>query len=120
MKVFLSRDSVVAGDDIKSHDTTMEMEVKDALDLIGRVVAARYLASIHGGRATWVAVSHRPLAVCAQQWPYPRLIFWRPIPCSELLCAPGGVRLHFSYLAQIDPEIVQQALQRTAHTADDR
>lgn len=119
MKVFLSRDSVAAGDDTESHDMTMELEAKDALDPIGRVIAARYLASIQGGQATWVAVSHRPIAVCAQQWPAPRLIFWRPVDCKELLRAKDGVRLHFSYLAQLDPDLVHRALQRTAHTAGD-
>jgi len=119
MKVFLSRDSVAAGDDAQSHDETMEIDAADALALIERVLAAGYLPKIAGGRATWVAVSHKPVAVCAQEWPAPRLVPWKPAACEDLLRAKEGVRLHFSYLAQIDPQIVLDVLKRTALKADE-
>jgi hypothetical protein len=119
MKVHLTRDSVAAGDDVESHDATMQIDAADALALIEKVLAANYLPKIAGGRATWVAVSHKPVAVCAQQWPAPRLVPWTPAACEELLHAKEGVRLHFSYLAQIDPEIVLDVLKRTALKADE-
>ncbi len=119
MKVLLSRDSVAAGDDVDAHDEVVGIDAPDALTLIERVLASNYLPKIAGGNATWVAVSHKPVAVCAQQWPGPRLIPWQPAACEELLHAKGGVRLHFSYLAQIAPEIVLDILKRTALKADE-
>jgi len=68
MQVFLTRDSVAAGDDVDApHDMTITVPDGSSIEAIVATVAkSGYLASIRGGKATWVATSKIPLAVVAQ------------------------------------------------------
>jgi hypothetical protein len=100
----LSRDSVAAGDDVKSHDQNFEVDSRKALVLaIAEVTRGGYLPLIQGGAATWVVRTSRGgpvLAVVAQKWDG-----WNR---AELLVEPSsdvseiGDALHFEYLAQRD------------------
>src|SRR4051794_27710482 len=114
MDIYVTRDSVAAGDDSDApHGRTFSFP--DALPIeeaIARIVAAPYLASIGGGRATWSVVSGFPIAVVAQQWQEPRAVSWRTIDSSELERKDGMICLHFNYHTQLDPEVVLEVLKR--------
>ena len=120
MQLFVTRDSVCAGDDgdaphPRTYSSSASATPAQAVDT---VLAARYLPSIAGGMATWVAASAVPLAVIAQQWPAPR---WLPLSSRDrqrLDCSGGLLRLHFSYLAQQDPAQVLATLERLQLYAD--
>jgi len=108
MKVLATRDSVAAGDDVHApHERIFSFpDSLSPLQLIARIVADGYLATIAGGKATWSAVSGRPLAVVAQEWREPRGVPWREPPLSELEQRDGLYCIHFNYHAQRDPEAV--------------
>jgi hypothetical protein len=64
--------------------------------LVEFVAGSGYLASIAGGKATWVAIADGiPVAVVAQQWNRPQML--EPIATA----VPAAV--HFIYRAQEDP-----------------
>ena len=74
MAIVIRRDSVAMGDDA---DAPHEWVVPGQPDVplaavVEPIVHARYLASVAGGRATWIVEGERPLAVLAQQWDAPR------------------------------------------------
>jgi hypothetical protein len=55
MRMRLSRDSVAAGDDVESHDEIREVDPRRPLErLVRELHRDHYLASIQGGRATWI------------------------------------------------------------------
>jgi len=115
MRIQVSRDSVAAGDDIESHDVYFDVDEEQNLaEFIQRMVGVSYLASIGGGLATWVVRAGRggaPLAIVAQQWAEPVLL----LDQSTVVKAIGD-ELHFSYLAQRDPQKVLE--QVTAARSD--
>ena len=112
MKVYATRDSVAAGDDVDAPHARVFSFPKSLtpLQVIGRIVADGYLAKIAGGKATWSAVSGRPLAVIAQQWTEPRRIPWSEPSFSDFEQQDGVYRIHFNYHVQRDPEIVFETL----------
>jgi len=112
--LYVTRESVAAGDDIDApHARTFALPAGTSLDTaLATVMSARYLPSISGGLATWSVASGIPLAVIAQQWPAPRMLFGVSDNPDALDCAPGLLRLHFNYHAQLDPEIVLEVLRR--------
>jgi hypothetical protein len=108
MKVYFTRDSVSAADDLHAphaHNLKLPDDVRD-------VVNAAVLPRIDGGQATWCISSGLPLAVIAQQWDEPRLLSFIPYKISELDMSGPKVKLHFTYFAQQDPEIVYEILHR--------
>lgn len=115
MKILVTRDSVAAGDDIHApHAMTMkgpsEVSVMAAIDA---VLAGGYLPRIAGGRATWSVASNMLLAVVAQQWREPKILGAVVEDSYEGLDSAGGaLRLHFSYHAQQDPDVVFEVLDR--------
>jgi hypothetical protein len=111
VRVLLTRNSVAAGDDIDApHKKRVTLADCDlATDLVDFIVAKGYLPKIVGGAATWVATSHEPFAVCAQQWSQCKPLK-QPTRVSALKATDGAVRIHFSYLAQMDPEVVHRVL----------
>jgi hypothetical protein len=114
MKAYFTRDSVCAGDDGDAPHAR-EIDVPgpfDAAGLLRAVLAAEKLPSIAGGQATWCVASGVPLAVVAQQWPEPRMLSFLPPKLGDLDTDGETVRLHFSYFAQRDPEVVFDVLQR--------
>jgi len=114
MTVRVTRESVAAGDDIDApHERTFALPAGTSLETaLATVMSARYLPSISGGLATWSVASGIPLAVIAQQWQAPRMLFGVSDNPDALDRAPGLLRLHFNYHAQLDPEIVLEVLRR--------
>jgi hypothetical protein len=106
MKVYVTRDSVAAGDDVDApHARTINLpNVGDVRALVTAVTGAYSLPGISGGKATWVLSSGTPLAVIAQQWSRSQLVCWEAMPISELDANAGVLGLHFTYLAQVPPE----------------
>src|SRR5215475_2230113 len=99
MKVYLSRASVCAGDDVDApHGETRSFpDGSSVLEILTQVADSSYLASIASGRATWSATSNIPLAVIAQQWPQPKLL-WGLSHSARLLDMRGDtLYIHFSY-----------------------
>lgn len=112
------RDSVCAGDDGDApHELVLHVHDGETLRaVVGRLLAARYLASINSGQATWVLQnghrSARPLAVIAQQWPQARFLVDADAALSAYLRPEDVPHLHFRYCCQIDPEQTFECLQR--------
>lgn len=110
----LWRDSVCAGDDGDApHEWVLGVS-RDAslLDLVENCRENRYLASISGGRATWVLEAVRPLAVLAQQWAEPRFLVAPESPISSLIDIASRPHLNFRYCCQVDPAQVFADLRR--------
>jgi hypothetical protein len=104
---------VCAGDDTDAHDVVLDLPDAETLDaLVASVVRAYALPGIQGGQATWCLASRRPIAIVAQQWSSPRMLTWRSRPVSDCKIVDGVVRLHFSYLVQVDPDIAYDVLSR--------
>jgi len=105
MMVRVDRDSVAMGDDIHPHDETIELPDGTPLaDVVADLLERRFLASIAGGRATWILVADRPLAVVAQQWDEPRFLVDGSRPIRSF--GAGDVSLRFRYWKQHDPDAV--------------
>ena len=115
---YLTRDSVAAGDDFDApHVRQLNVPACDtALALVEEILKEHYLPNITGGRATWVVSSHQPFAVCAQEWPRPKEL-GLPIPMTALATKGGDIRLHFSYIGQIEPKVVHDVLWRCTFDA---
>lgn len=114
MMAYFTRDSVAAGDDADAPHAR-DIYVPDdvtVIDLVQLVWREGRLPSISGGQATWALTSIVPLAVGAQQWPEPRVLRSFAPGWAELDVKGGTVRLHFSYFAQRDPEVVFDVLRR--------
>jgi hypothetical protein len=108
--VLLTRDSVHPGDDFGApHARSLKLVGETPLALVLEVLKQNYLPSISGGKATWVVSSHKPFAVCAQGWSKPKLVGLPP-DITELATKDRVTRLHFSYIGQIEPEIVFDVL----------
>jgi hypothetical protein len=112
MSLYVTRESVCAGDDGDApHARTFELPHAPTLEqALQIVIAARYLPSIAGGQATWSVASGVPVAVLAQQWTAPRLLFLTGKDLQSLDSRDGALRLHFNYHAQRDPELVYEVL----------
>lgn len=113
------RRSVAMGDDAWApHTWTFQIDTLTMLGELAQIaVDGHYLASISGGKASWVlknARSGRPLAVVAQQWSIPR---WLVDPAAYVIRI-GDVyvadreeaRLYFEYRTQADPDELFQKL----------
>ncbi len=107
MKVYTSRTGVCAADDADAphgqhftfpSDTPME-------DVLSSIQRSGYLPNIAGGHATWSVASNVPIAVLAQEWSEPKMLFHAP---QQLDLAEGTLRLHFNYHAQHDPQTVYE------------
>ena len=114
MKAYVTRDSVCAGDDGDApHARTLELpDDMTHENLVRRVVEAVRLPSIIGGNASWCVSSGIPLAVIAQQWDEPKLLHFIPPKYAELDVSGDTIKLHFSYFAQQDPNVVFDVLYR--------
>ncbi len=114
MKLYVTRDSVCAADDGDApHQRTLTVPDSQTVEPIVLAVVRGYeLPEIFGGLATWSLSSNVPLAVIAQQWPDPRMTSALPRSVAECDTSGNYLRLHFSYFAQRDPEVVLEILQR--------
>lgn len=110
MRLYVSRDSVCAGDDTDApHARVFDVPgTPDVAGAVEHVLASGYLPSIAGGLATWSIVSAIPVAVVAQQWPKPRHFMVAGLRHVDYVA--DTLRLHFNYHAQIDPETVRNVL----------
>ncbi|MES3024835.1 MAG: hypothetical protein V4857_24965 [Pseudomonadota bacterium] len=108
-KLVIWRDSVSAGDDCDApHALQLDLGGNETLqEIIDRLVSANYLASISGGRATWIfEAGSRPLAVIAQQWPQARALVDAAQGYAQFVDARGECHFNFKYWCQADPERV--------------
>ena len=112
MKAYLSRDSVSAADDIHAPHARMisPQQDWDPASLASQILQAYDLPNIDGGQATWVLSSNIPFVVFAQQWEKPQPINEFVLNPSELDLDGEELRLHWSYFAQLDPEVVLHVL----------
>jgi hypothetical protein len=103
---------VCAADDSDSpHACTLEtVDNASPEQLIFFVCDSVNLPTISGGNAAWCLSSKIPLAVLAQQWNVPRMIYGIPPRFEDLDVSEGVLRLHFSYFAQTDPDVVLNVL----------
>jgi hypothetical protein len=118
LRLHLTRDSVAAGDDLHAPHTK-HVQVQDgatAVEIAAAVIQQGYLPKIEGGAATWVASSREPFAVYAQEWPAPKAI-GLPRGADWLSTDGRELRIHFSYVAQIDPTLVLDVLTRCTFAA---
>ena len=111
-RIYVTRDSVGAADDIHApHERTVRLPGAAAPEeAIGALLREDYLSQVAGGRATWVLASNIPLAVVAQQWCEPRPVRAVPLDARALDYDGPTLRCHFSYLGQLDPELVVAVL----------
>jgi hypothetical protein len=118
--IVIWRDSVAMGDDVDAPHEWIAPVPGDAA--IGAVVEAmqraRYLASIAGGRATWIVEGARPLAVVAQEWAAPRWLVTPELPVAELRRPGGRPDLEVRYWCQVDPDWVYECLRTGAPLPD--
>ncbi|OWA37478.1 hypothetical protein B9G55_05335 [Saccharibacillus sp. O16] len=116
MIIRLERDSVCMGDDCTAPNAA-SLEIADAArlpELIGQIRKMYYLASIYGGKATWVLYQEqKPLAVVAQQWEEAKYLIDPGTRLFELFSGAASGDLRFAYRTQQDPdEVFRQLLVR--------
>jgi hypothetical protein len=107
------RDSVAAGDDVDApHEWRVQVDAQATVaEVAARIQHARYLASITGGRATWILMGTGPLAVLAQEWDTPRCLTPPDAPIRDAVRQDGRPHLALRYWCQVDPERVLLCLQ---------
>lgn len=113
--ISVTRDSVCAGDDADApHELTLACpRVASIAELVRFIAANSELPSISGGEATWCLSTHRPLAITAQQWTEPRMLVMADLPASRFIdVGASKVRMHWSYFAQENPDVVFRVLSR--------
>jgi hypothetical protein len=117
------RDSVAAGDDADAPHEWILAVGPDATvsEVVERVLRAApgYLASIGGGKATWIIETDRPIAVVAQQWEEPRYLVPAGAPVWSVVSPAARPHLQARYWCQVEPERVVEAL-RSGEPLPDR
>ncbi|HEX8432887.1 MAG TPA: hypothetical protein VF625_16495, partial [Longimicrobium sp.] len=78
--------------------------------VVREMLRSSYLASIAGGRATWIVEGNRPLAVVAQQWWSPRWLVEPELAVSAVSQESGSPDLMLRYWCQVDPKRVYDCL----------
>jgi hypothetical protein len=109
------RESVCAGDDCDApHEVVLQIRGDTLRGVIDRLLGANYLASISGGRATWILQTDsrggHSLAVLAQQWSQPRFLVEPEAEASSYVQPSGRPHLYLRYWCQVDPERVFECL----------
>jgi hypothetical protein len=112
VNIIVWRDSVAAGDDIFApHEIKIKVEddegIKSALE---KILATRYLPSIQGGKATWILVGRKPLAVLAQQWSEPRYLVASNSHTKDLVESESDHQLDFLYWCQVEPNEIMESI----------
>ena len=114
------RDSVAMGDDSDApHEWVLPVAADAAIGaVVGAMLGAPYLASVAGGRATWIVEGAVPVAVVAQQWAAPRWLVAPELPVAGLRRPGGEPDLQVRYWCQVDPEGVYACLRTGAPLPD--
>jgi hypothetical protein len=111
MMINVDRWSVAMGDDVLPHAQTIDLPGETSLaDVVAHLVERHFLATIAGGKATWILDADRPLAVVAQQWDEPRFLVDASAPINSFGAEGRGVSLMFRYWKQHDPDQVFEEL----------
>ena len=107
------RDSVCLADDCEApHELSLSLPLDASLGHVtDQIIRRSYLASIAGGRATWILEARRPLAVFAQQWSQPRFLLSPDVRLTSIVDLAATPHLQFRYWCQVDPNIVFGCLQ---------
>lgn len=111
----IDRNSVCAGDDTDPHDIPLSLPASATVaDLLTEVTRRHFLASISGGKATWLIMvpgfRREPIGVAAQQWDAPQFVI-APETRLATLFGDGEPSVFFRYWEQSDPERVFACLQ---------
>jgi hypothetical protein len=114
LKATVDRDSVCAGDDCDPHNASFDTSTDATLaEFVQQAARACPLASIAGGRATWLVDTEGDgkgcIGVLAQQWTAPRFL----LPESTTVAQHFGARppsVYFRYWCQASPDAVFDAL----------
>jgi hypothetical protein len=112
MKAYLTRDSVSAADDFHAphaHEISIALDW-DPVSLASQILQKYELPKISGGQATWALSSNFPFVVFAQQWEKPKAISQFDLDPARLDLMGDELKLHWSYFAQVDPEVVLEVL----------
>ena len=119
VNAYVTRDSVSAAEDVDApHGHRFHLpDAWSWADLVHRVWRASTLPKIAGGHATWALSSGIPLAVAAQEWDQPTVLFRLDSDRKALDIDINELRLHWSYFDQTDPELVLKLLRRLRLTA---
>ena len=110
----VDRDSVHAGDDISSHEISMNISGDITIEeLVKSAIKQCFLPSISGGNATWLVYSDSEpkqyIGVLAQQWKKPKLLINSTTTASSIFTTQPA-KLVFRYWCQSDPNSVFKAL----------
>jgi hypothetical protein len=118
MKITVTRDSVAAGDDVLApHEQSLSISNDwDFDELVQSAFEISALPRVIGGRATWALSANIPLAVAAQQWSKPKLIWGLPTRRDMLNHYGEVIRMHWTYFDQLDPDVVLEVLSRLVLT----
>lgn len=108
------RDSVAAGDDVFApHELKIEIEENETIETtLGEILTRHYLASIQGGKATWIVVGKTALAVIAQQWAKPQYLIEKTLRTKDVLDDKNEWHLDFRYWGQADPDEVIESIKQ--------
>ncbi|WP_021595125.1 hypothetical protein [Actinomadura welshii] len=111
MMIDVDRTSVAMGDDALPHAGTIDLPGETPLaEVVAYLLERNFLATIASGKATWILMADRPLAVVAQQWDEPRFLVDASRPISSFAAEGRGVSLWFRYWKQHDPDHVYEEL----------
>jgi hypothetical protein len=110
--IYINRDSVCMGDDMESHEVKMEINESTKLcELILKIIEMRYLASIGGGKATWVLkYNNELLAIIAQEWREPKYLVNKEKKIYNLIGVCNKPEIYFEYILQENPDMVFEKL----------
>lgn len=116
-RLIVWRESVCQADDCDApHERVFSVSTSSLCSITDRLLEARYLAPIYGGRATWILQSNhctgRALAVLAPQWSQPRFLVDPDKDVFSYVQLDANQHLYLSYWCQADPDQVFECLQR--------
>jgi len=119
MRVYFTRDSVCAADDVHAPHQK-QIVIEDGANvqaILTHIYRSGYLPLISGGKATWSVASRIPLAVIAQERAMLKMLSQFEVSMNGLDTQEDLIRIHFSYHAQEDPDVVYNILRELRLTA---
>jgi hypothetical protein len=114
MKALMDRDSTCAADDIFSHTQQIDLPEtwtwEELVEFLWNSSDIPIKNSI--GKSTWVLSSMGPIAVAAQEWDRPKLLFSTKMEQRLFHASDEVLHFHWSYIVQTDPDIVYEIISR--------